>query len=235
MVLTDRQRKDLHAGIYEYLKSRPGEAFAQAAAALQEADPEACSSTNGESKKFTTPLLEKKWTAIPRLQKKVLELERQAAQSAKIHAHRAGLSTSSSMDNGVQRRMLPRLPCQYTLKGHSMGVTAVSVHPIFTVVASGSEDGTIKVSYSSTATNALIQSFIQSINHLPTHTAILSIPRHYFHPRSGTTKVANTCAHSKDTPTLSMRSTFLPRVHTSSLVPRTCPSNYGISNKPINA
>ena len=146
MVLTDRQRKDLHSGIYDYLKSQPGEAFAQAAAAFALADPEACAASNGtttsNTKKLTTPLLEKKWTAIPRLQKKVLELERQAAQSAKIHAHRMG--SGSSSDPGA-RRMLPRMPCQYTLKGHSMGVTAVALHPIFTVVASGSEDGTIKV------------------------------------------------------------------------------------------
>jgi platelet-activating factor acetylhydrolase IB subunit alpha len=148
MVLTDRQRKDLHAGIYEYFKSRPGDAFQQAAAALAEADPDACPS-NGDSSSSSsivvkTPLLEKKWTAIPRLQKKVLELERQAAQSAKIHAHRVGSSAASASSSG-ERRMLPRLPCQHTLKGHSMGVTAVAVHPIFTVMASGSEDGTIKV------------------------------------------------------------------------------------------
>jgi WD40 repeat protein len=41
--------------------------------------------------------------------------------------------------------MLPRLPCQHTLQGHSLFVTSVAVHPVFTAVASGSEDGTIKV------------------------------------------------------------------------------------------
>ena len=172
MVLTDRQRADLHAGIYEYLQSRSGDAFQRAAAALAEADPEACSkfTKNGDSdnKNTTTnnnristttmtPLLEKKWTAIPRLQKKVMELERQAAQSAKIHAHRGTIALSGGSgiitDGGGgatatiagQRRMLPRLPSQHTLQGHSMVVTSVALHPVFTVVASGSEDGTIKV------------------------------------------------------------------------------------------
>ena len=139
MVLTDRQREDLHAGIYEYLKSR-GEDFAQAAGAFAAADPGATKETNNVGK---TPLLEKKWTAIPRLQKKVLELERIVAQNAKIHAHRSGTESGTP---GVSRRMLPRLPCAHTLQGHTASVTCVRVHPVFTVVVSGSEDGTIKVS-----------------------------------------------------------------------------------------
>jgi platelet-activating factor acetylhydrolase IB subunit alpha len=171
MVLTDRQRADLHAGIYEYLRSRPGEAFEKAALALAEADPEASKPKNGSStasatttnsststststssNRTVTPLLEKKWTAIPRLQKKVLELERHAAQNAKIHAHRAGSGgmlapgpAATGATGAGARRMLPRLPCQHTLQGHSLVVTSVALHPVFTVVASGSEDGTIKV------------------------------------------------------------------------------------------
>lgn len=139
MVLTDRQRTDLHTGIYEYLKSRPGEAFQKAAEALAECDPDACAKTNGSSAS-KIPLLEKKWIAIPRLQKKVLELERQAAESVKIHAHRVTADAG-----GAQRRLLPRFPPIHTLKGHSMGVTSIALHPHYTVVVSGSEDGTIKV------------------------------------------------------------------------------------------
>jgi platelet-activating factor acetylhydrolase IB subunit alpha len=157
MVLTDRQRADLHAGIYEYLCSRPGDAFQKAAAAFMEAVPDACERHSGlqaggtASKNGHTPLLEKKWTAIPRLQKKVLELEKQAAQNAKIHAHRVGTAASAgggedgSNSATSQRRMLPRLPATHTLAGHSMVVTCCAVHPVFTVAVSGSEDGTVKV------------------------------------------------------------------------------------------
>jgi platelet-activating factor acetylhydrolase IB subunit alpha len=150
MVLTDRQRSDLHAGIYEYLSSRPGDAFQKVAAALREADPSIQTTTNNgngngstttTATTTTTPLLEKKWTAIPRLQKKVLELERTLAQSAKIHAHRSGTEDAT----GTTRRMLPRQPCTHKLAGHSQVVTSVAVHPVFTMVASGSEDGTVKV------------------------------------------------------------------------------------------
>ena len=139
MVLTDRQRADLHAGIYEYLTTLPD--FAEAAAAFAKADPAAAASvvtpTNGQKVKI--PLLEKKWTAIPRLQKKVLELERIASQSNAIHAHRAVPGEAGS------RRRLPRLPCTHTLQGHAGSVTCVALHPVYTMVVSGSEDGTIKV------------------------------------------------------------------------------------------
>jgi len=152
MVLTDRQRDDLHAGIYEYLCSQPG--FEKVAAALQEAAPNACErhgdlKSGGNNVNGHTPILEKKWTLIPRLQKKVLELEKQAAQSAKIHAHRAGgagAESDAAAGGATTRRMLPRLPAAHTLAGHSMVVTCCAVHPVFTVAVSGSEDGTIKVS-----------------------------------------------------------------------------------------
>lgn len=159
MVLTDRQRADLHSGIYEYLLSRPGEHFAAAAAALAHADPAACQAKAGKptSASASAPILEKKWTAVPRLQKKVLELERAAAQSAKIHAHRAGLGLAGGVGgdgaagagaagSAGGRRMIPRPPAVHTLKGHQGQVTCVAVHPVYTVAVSGSEDGTVKVS-----------------------------------------------------------------------------------------
>lgn len=158
MVLTDRQRTDLHAGIYEYLRSRPGEAFQKAAEIFAECDPDACAKTNSNgSSASKIPLLEKKWIAIPRLQKKVLELERQAAESVKIHAHR--VTTDAG---GAQRRLLPRFPPLNTLKGHSMGVTAIALHPDYTVVVSGSEDGTIKVGQIITASRVQDKSFLLS-------------------------------------------------------------------------
>mmetsp|Transcript_6240 Transcript_6240/g.13619 ORF Transcript_6240/g.13619 Transcript_6240/m.13619 type:complete len:542 (+) Transcript_6240:154-1779(+) len=176
MVLTDKQRTDLHAGIYEYLLSR-GPAFAATAEALAQADPEARSSnsstdnsktdgnddepsnSNGTSPRKTTPssatpVLEKKWTAVPRLQKRVLELERQISSNQRIHAHRAGFSggtasaplDSTTASGGIrERRMLPRPPAQHSLQSHSSGITALALHPIYTLAASGSEDGTIKL------------------------------------------------------------------------------------------
>ena len=148
MVLTDRQRADLHAGIYEYICSRPE--WQPVAAALRQVQPDLAeryssnntnnSTSNGTSSSTTNssstiPLLEKKWTAIPRLQKRVLELEKQVTQSVAMHAHR-GDTTS---------RLLPRMPPTHILAGHSMVITCCALHPKYTVAVSGSEDGTIKV------------------------------------------------------------------------------------------
>src|SRR6056300_348839 len=109
MVLTERQRSDLHAGIYEYLLSRgpdyavAAEAFAAASGvASEDNDGDADNNNNddGNKKKSRSsrsfgsgvggPILEKKWTAVPRLQRRVLELERQVATNARLHAHRTG-------------------------------------------------------------------------------------------------------------------------------------------------
>ena len=183
MALTDKQRSDLHAGIYEYLLSR-GQVFAQCAEALAGADPDSCSSSgsggggasrgddgdgspsktitsssySSSSSSSAVPVLEKKWTAVPRLQRRVLELERQVATSARMHAHRVDTGGDGDDVLGVggdrapggaggrpERRLLPRPPAAHTLSSHSMAVTCVALHPVYTVAASGSEDGTIKL------------------------------------------------------------------------------------------
>jgi len=41
--------------------------------------------------------------------------------------------------------MIPRPPAAHTLQGHQGVVTCVTVHPVYTVAVSGSEDGTVKV------------------------------------------------------------------------------------------
>jgi platelet-activating factor acetylhydrolase IB subunit alpha len=92
-------------------------------------------------------ILERKWTAVPRLQRKVLELEKALAQNAKMYAHRSNVGAVGIVPAGlnVERRMLPRQPQSYTLAGHAGTVTCVALHPTFTMAASGSEDGTIKL------------------------------------------------------------------------------------------
>lgn len=170
MVLTERQRSDLHAGIYEYLLSRgpdyavAAEAFAAASGVASEDNnndnDDADNNDDSNKKKSRSsrgstgggPILEKKWTAVPRLQRRVLELERQVATNARLHAHRTGGGgggdsdgNNNSMMPGRERRMLPRPPAVHTLQSHSAVVTSVSLHPVYTMAASASEDGTIKL------------------------------------------------------------------------------------------
>lgn len=164
MVLTDRQRTDLHAAIYAYLLSREGKHFEEAAEALAEADPSCAVEVSDEgsvSTRFSKmsvsstsriadlPILERKWTAVPRLQRKIMELEKALAANAKLYAHKPVSSVTGIVTNGSSslegRRMLPRLPSTHRLEGHSSVVTCVALHPKFTTAASGSEDGTIKL------------------------------------------------------------------------------------------
>jgi platelet-activating factor acetylhydrolase IB subunit alpha len=203
MALTDKQRSDLHAGIYDYFLSR-GEELAKCAEALAAADPEvllrhnnnnntaaaagtttttggiddddadtlkggitkssraSIGGSSSSSSSSAVPILEKKWTAVPRLQRRVLELERQLAATAKLQQHHrnthtdGGTADDAADDNnnsgggGIlqqlrERRNLPRPPATHTLQGHSAVVTSVALHPIYTLAASGSEDGTIKL------------------------------------------------------------------------------------------
>ena len=194
MVLTSNQRRDLHAGIYEYLMAQ-GPAFEDAALALSEADPScvrenmslssmtidennisddasvssrmsirstystggltvASTSSTALNKIANTPTLERKWTAVPRLQKKILELEKiirsnRGIRSANMNGQGGsgrGIVLTGGVANNEERRMLPRPPCNFELKGHTGVIACVAIHPTSTVAASGSEDGMIKVS-----------------------------------------------------------------------------------------
>ncbi len=90
---------------------------------------------------------------MPRLQRKVLELEKALAANAKLYAHRSGSvgggivqrPGSAGGADGLGRRMLPREPALTNMPGHSATITCLVVHPNFTICASGSEDSTIKI------------------------------------------------------------------------------------------
>lgn len=134
MVLTERQKKELNEAILEYLLSEGGSFVRSIEAFRQEADLGGFSDTG-------KGLLEKKWTSVVRLQKKIMDLEAQLAS-----AHISG-PASSDGTNSVSHdsRMLPQGPAKSTLVGHRAPVTSITVHPVYTLVATGSEDATIKI------------------------------------------------------------------------------------------
>jgi len=89
-------------------------------------------------------LLEKKWTSVVRLQKKILDLEATAARLQ----HELDSATPSSLAarrNHDPAAWLPRAPARHTLQSHRQPITCVAFHPTFSSVASGSEDCSIKV------------------------------------------------------------------------------------------
>jgi len=141
MVLSNRQKSELDKSIIAYLESSGHAQIAKALLAELQA------STPG----FTPPdashqqLLEKKWASIIRMNKKIMELEATAAQlrTDLESAQRSGVG-------GMARKAeltfaLPRAPERHTLKGHRDAVRCVAFHPVYSVLASASEDATIKV------------------------------------------------------------------------------------------
>lgn len=139
MVLTDKQRQDLHQAMLDYLVGM-GERFADTAAAFEK-EADVTKSSDGKY----AGLLEKKWTSVIRLQRKVMELEAKLVlleENAKL----GGVLSRRDMLGARQRTdFLPRAPAKLALTGHRSPITCVAFHPIFSVLVSGSEDATVKV------------------------------------------------------------------------------------------
>ena len=93
------------------------------------------------AKKYET-LLEKKWTSVVRLQKKIMDLEAKNAALQQEIDTATPLSSNRKIDPVT---WLPRSPARHTLQGHRLPVTSVAFHPIFSSLASASEDSTIKI------------------------------------------------------------------------------------------
>lgn len=94
----------------------------------------------GEMERKFGGLLEKKWTSVIRLQKKVMELEAKLSEAEK--EVKEGAPTKSKRSPG---EWIPRPPERYSLGGHRATITRVIFHPVFSLMVSASEDATIKV------------------------------------------------------------------------------------------
>jgi len=132
MVLSQRQREELNKAIADYLASNGyGEALD---AFKKETD------MPGEVDKKYAGLLEKKWTSVIRLQKKVNELEAKLSEAEKEY-----ISGAPTREKRSPNEWIPRPPEKFELSGHRAPVTRVVFHPIFSLMISASEDATVKV------------------------------------------------------------------------------------------
>lgn len=153
--LTDRQTDDLQRSLLFYLHSanltRTYESLLSESPLLDSSDFSLEDPTNSKY----NGLLEKKWTSVIRLQKKIMDLEaRNAALQTELSTASRGSGGSSSLTSGSgsgsstgagNALWLPRVPQRHTLLGHRSPVSRVAFHPIFSQLASASEDSTIKV------------------------------------------------------------------------------------------
>ncbi|KAK2757660.1 protein with putative role during mitosis [Arachnomyces sp. PD_36] len=138
-LLTSRQAEELHKSIIAYLASVN---LTSSSNALREELGDSIQLDDATVKKYEG-LLEKKWTSVVRLQKKIMELEsRNAALQSELDS---ATPTSLSRRNQDPVSWLPRAPARHNLQSHRDPVNCVAFHPVFSSLASGSEDTTIKI------------------------------------------------------------------------------------------
>jgi len=139
-LLTPRQAEELHKSILAYLTAAN---LSSSATALRTELSLPADILDDTTVKKYSGLLEKKWTSVVRLQKKIMDLESQCA--ALQHELDTAPATASSRRNVDPISWLPRAPARHVLQGHRAPITALAFHPIFSSLASGSEDATIKI------------------------------------------------------------------------------------------
>ncbi|KAI0104975.1 nuclear distribution protein pac-1a [Nemania sp. FL0031] len=139
-LLTNRQAEELHKSIIAYLAAN--KLTAAEASLRTELKLEENGFDTATAEKYKG-LLEKKWTSVVRLQKKIMDLESRNAtlQSELDNATPASLS----MRNKDPSSWLPKAPPRYTLESHRSTINCISFHPIFSSLATGSDDYTIKI------------------------------------------------------------------------------------------
>ncbi|EAQ90343.1 conserved hypothetical protein [Chaetomium globosum CBS 148.51] len=129
-LLTSRQAEELHRALIAYLSSNNLTSTAAALRAEIGLGEDVFDATT--AKKYEG-LLEKKWTSVVRLQKKVR------------HTSQLSNATPTSRQNKDPVNWLPKSPARHTLQSHRQPITCVAFHPVFSSLASGSEDQTIKI------------------------------------------------------------------------------------------
>ncbi|OCH86891.1 dynein regulator [Obba rivulosa] len=132
-LLSERQKEELHKSILEYLHANN---FIDAFDSLKS---EAGIDYTPDPKSKYAGLLEKKWTSVIRLQKKIMDLENRNSTLQEE------LSLSPAKRAAMQTDWVPRAPAAYVLTGHRGQVHKVAFHPTFNLIATASQDMTVKV------------------------------------------------------------------------------------------
>jgi platelet-activating factor acetylhydrolase IB subunit alpha len=143
LALTERQRSELNQAIFDYLSSQ-GDKFTETLGPFQR------EGNLGNDVEVGKGVLEKKWTSVIRLQKKVMELEAKIEQMQHLRGPSGPNGVTPVVNNDssetlTDAKQLPRPPARSSLTGHRAAITAVVTHPIYSIVASGSEDTTIRI------------------------------------------------------------------------------------------
>ncbi|KAF7589499.1 Positively regulates the activity of the minus-end directed microtubule motor protein dynein [Aspergillus hancockii] len=137
-ILTNRQAEELHKSMVAYLSTISA---TRSSATVREELQIGDGFDEATCKKYEG-LLERKWTGVARLQRKILDLE------AKVASLQAELDSTAPIARSRRQdptNWLPGTSPTHVFESHRDAVTCVAFHPIFTSLASGSEDCTIKI------------------------------------------------------------------------------------------
>ena len=127
MALTPKQKQELHTAIASYLSSNGFRAaHDEFVKQLGEGDVcRSCTSAGGEAN-----LLEKKWTTVVRLQKRVIDLEAHVKQlESDLKESATGIRGEGRLQSS-ERRHLPKGPALHQLAGHRSAISRVVFHPV---------------------------------------------------------------------------------------------------------
>ncbi|KAJ2974737.1 hypothetical protein NUW58_g8561 [Xylaria curta] len=133
-LLTSRQAEELHKSIIAYLAANKLTATATSLRAELSIEENEFDAATAEKYKG---LLEKKWTSV------IMDLESRnaALQSELDNATPASLSMRIKDPSA----WLPKAPPRYTLESHRNTINCITFHPVFSLLATGSDDYTIKI------------------------------------------------------------------------------------------
>jgi len=158
MVLTERQRTALEGAILEYLRDQKYDAAADALA--------------NQMKTVDSPkqskYLEKKWTTVVKLEKKIQDLEGQVKRLENELKNTNPMSSVFTSKNRNKDTVPQQLKC--TLSGHRQAITHVQFHPLYAVLVSSSEDTTLRVwEPESGSLERILKGHTDSVNHFDFH------------------------------------------------------------------
>lgn len=130
MGLTKTDKQELNKAILEYLYKNNYEASYNVF--IEEAGID-----KNEDTSSMKNILETKWKSVAKLKRQIMSLEDQ------IKRYREENDVGAIM--GGQKEGLPRQPEKFVLKGHKNKVTKIAFHPVVDMLASASEDSSIKL------------------------------------------------------------------------------------------
>ncbi|KAJ2789144.1 Lissencephaly-1, partial [Coemansia helicoidea] len=135
-VLPERQLKELQKAILDFMQTQGYAESSQVFARETDNEGFVADATDRHHN-----LLAKKWTSVIRLQKKIMDLETRLSKlQDDIATGAVGLRRAAK-----PTEWLPRPPAKQKLAQHRLPITGVRFHPQYTVLATASEDMTVKI------------------------------------------------------------------------------------------